>query len=57
MPDFNLPFENDLRIGEDSEAINIGNSTFASQVPNDILGVIRTITPDAGAYQHIIFED
>ncbi|WP_334113304.1 hypothetical protein [Paucihalobacter sp.] len=57
MPDFRLPFENDLIIGADSEAINLGNSTFASQVPNDILGVNRTANPDTGAYQHIIFED
>ncbi len=57
MPDFRLPFENDLRIGANSSAINIGNSNFANQVPNDLLGVNRTATPDAGAYQHIIFED
>lgn len=56
-PDFKLPFENDLRIGANSAAINIGNGTFANQVPNDLLGVNRTASPDAGAYQHIIFED
>lgn len=56
-PDFKLPFENQLIIGADSDAINIGNTGFASQVPNDILGVNRTAAPDVGAYQHIIFED
>lgn len=56
-PDFKLPFENNLIIGGDSEAIGLGNITFAGQIPNDILGVNRTATPDSGAYQHIIFED
>lgn len=59
-PDFKLPFENDLRIGEDSGANNLGNDLydfFAAQVPVDILNTNRTTSPDLGAYQHIIFEE
>jgi hypothetical protein len=48
---------NQLIIGDESAAINQGNSTFASQVPVDILNNNRTSSPDIGAYQHIIFED
>ena len=46
---------NDFIIGQDSQAINFGNSTGAGLVPLDILGVTRAISPDAGAYQHIDF--
>lgn len=56
-PDFKLPFENQLFIGANSEAINLGNSVFANQVPNDLLGVNRIASPDAGAYQNIVFQD
>lgn len=56
-PDFKLPFENQLIIGSNSAAINIGNSASANEVPNDILGVSRTSSPDAGAYQHVTVED
>ncbi|MFD2824564.1 hypothetical protein ACFS5M_12855 [Lacinutrix iliipiscaria] len=55
-PDFRDANENDLIIGEDSAGNNQGNSTFATQVPNDILGINRTASPDIGAFQHIIFE-
>lgn len=55
--DFKSPFENNLIIGSNSSAINIGGSFFGNLVPNDLLGVSRTASPDAGAYQHIIFED
>ena len=55
-PNFRAPFENDLLIGDDSFANGAGNSTFASQVPQDILGVSRTASPDLGAYQHITFD-
>lgn len=54
-PDFENPLENNLKIGEDSAANGQGNTTFSSQVPNDILGVSRTTSPDLGAFQHIIF--
>ena len=46
-----------LIIGEESAAINNGLSTFATQVPTDILNIDRTNTPDIGAYQHIIFDE
>lgn len=46
---------NKLIIGENSAAINKGISTFAIQVPFDILNVNRTSAPDIGAYQHITF--
>ena len=55
-PNFRAPFENDLIIGENSAANGQGNATFATQVPNDILGVNRTASPDLGAYQHVVFE-
>ncbi|MDO5975252.1 hypothetical protein [Flavivirga jejuensis] len=48
---------NKLVIGEESAAINQGLSTFATQVPTDILNVNRTTSPDLGAYQHITFPE
>ena len=48
---------NKFIIGEESAAINLGLGFFATQVPNDILNVNRTSSPDAGAYQHIIFPE
>ncbi|TYA57303.1 hypothetical protein [Formosa maritima] len=54
-PDFLDTELNQLIIGEESEANGIGNIGFANQVPNDILGVNRTASPDSGAYQHITF--
>ena len=55
-PDFRDTNTNDFIIGDNSGANDIGALIFATQVPNDILGVSRTATPDAGAYQHIAFE-
>ncbi|WP_179353944.1 right-handed parallel beta-helix repeat-containing protein [Winogradskyella vidalii] len=56
-PQFEDAFENKMRIGDNSGAAGIGLSTFASQVPEDLLGVSRTASTDAGAYQSIEFED
>ena len=56
-PEFKFPFDNDLRLNEDSEARGLGSSIFASQVPFDILGVGRTMTTDLGAYQFVPSED
>jgi len=56
-PNFEDRFENLMRIGEDSAANGIGNTTFATQVPFDILNVSRTASPDAGAYESIVLED
>jgi len=54
-PNFKNTELNQLLIGEKSAAINKALSTFATQVPFDILNVNRTTTPDIGAYQHITF--
>ena len=56
-PDFLDTETNQLIIGEQSAAINSGNTVFANQAPLDILNIDRTAAPDLGAYQHIIFED
>lgn len=56
-PDFLDASLNKLIIGDGSAAINGGLSSFATQVPNDILNVNRTTTSDIGAYQHITFPE
>ncbi|MFD2566264.1 hypothetical protein [Pseudotenacibaculum haliotis] len=53
--DFRNTSANDFIIGQASDAIGLGDPTAAAQVPMDILGVIRTLNPDLGAYQHISF--
>jgi len=50
--DFTAAYENDLTIGVNSAGNSLGSLVGASQVPNDILGIGRTISPDIGAYQH-----
>jgi len=54
-PDFKDSDKNQMIIGEESNANGLGNPVYANQVPNDILNVSRTNSPDAGAYQHITF--
>ncbi|WP_457618260.1 hypothetical protein [Lutibacter sp.] len=54
-PDFKSPIDNDLIIGENSDANQKANTQGTLQAPNDILGVLRDIPADIGAYQHIIF--
>ena len=56
-PNFLNTETNQMIIGEDSAAINQGNSEIANQVPFDLLNNDRTSSPDLGAYQHIIFEE
>ena len=56
-PDFLDTENNKMIIGQESAAINQGNSVFALEVPFDILNTDRISSPDLGAYQHIIFED
>ena len=57
-PDFEEPYENLMRIGVDSGANGIALPSFSSQVPYDILGVLRSASvPDSGAYESITFED
>jgi hypothetical protein len=57
FPHFRDVLINDLIIGQDSEAINNADINGASIVPFDLLNINRTISPDIGAYQHIIFEE
>ncbi|WP_179019925.1 right-handed parallel beta-helix repeat-containing protein [Winogradskyella forsetii] len=56
-PDFEDPFENLMRIGADSGAKGINDSTFG--VEDDILGVSRSSSGsiDAGAYNFTSFDD
>lgn len=56
-PDFLNPFENMLQIGEFSAGDNFGLPSAASQVPLDIIGTNRTINPDIGAYESIVFPE
>ena len=51
-PHFRDTSLNDFIIGENSDAIN---KALPSSISLDILGVSRSIAPDIGAYQHIIF--
>ncbi|MCK8481157.1 right-handed parallel beta-helix repeat-containing protein [Psychroserpens algicola] len=54
-PNFKLPFENKLMIGDDSAANAAGSTVFS--IPQDILGTTRTTPPDLGAYQHETFDE
>lgn len=56
-PDFEDPFENLMRIGEDSGAN--GEALVLDPVGNDLLGNQRGLTnglPDIGAYESVVFE-
>ncbi|MDV7188584.1 hypothetical protein R3X25_14955 [Lutibacter sp. TH_r2] len=55
--DFKNSSENELIIGENSEANGNALETASNLIPLDILGVTRTIPADIGAYQHITFEE
>lgn len=57
LPDFKNIDNNDYIIGEKSDANTNADKGAASNVPLDILGINRTVSPDIGAYQHIIFEE
>lgn len=48
---------NELIIGEKSDAIAKANTEGSIAVPLDILGILRTSPSDIGAYQHITFEN
>lgn len=54
--DFKDLEQHDLIIGEASDAIGKGYLPASQQVPFDIRGINRTISPDLGAYQHVIFD-
>ena len=55
--DFKNVENNELIIGQNSDAIDKANRNASLQVPFDILNVNRVSNPDIGAYQHIIFEE
>jgi hypothetical protein len=54
--DYFQPTKNDLKIGLESEVINLGALEFAQETPEDLLGNDRTMAPDLGAFQAIIKE-
>jgi len=56
-PDFKDVPTNQYIIGDASSAVGKADKDAAMRVPIDILEVNRTVNPDIGAYQHIIFED
>ena len=56
-PDFERPFENLLRIGENSAANGTASTLFSMQVPLDILRNSRTTEPDMGAYESVDLEN
>ena len=56
-PDFKAPFDNLMQIGEDSGANGIGSTIFSTQVPFDLLNTSRSASPDAGAFESVIFDD
>jgi hypothetical protein len=53
-PDFKDPLKNELIIKENSDAIKQGDEAATNTVPYDILGVLRSLPSDIGAYEHII---
>jgi hypothetical protein len=55
--DYKNPENNELIIGQNSDAIDQADRNGALRVPFDLLDVSRISNPDIGAYQHIIFED
>lgn len=53
---FKDPFTNQFFIGQNNAGINKALKSASQNVPLDILETDRTITPDMGAYQHVIFK-
>ncbi|MFT6600903.1 MAG: hypothetical protein ACJAZZ_000021 [Dokdonia donghaensis] len=56
-PDFLLPTENMLQVGENTAGNGFGLQSAANAVPTDIIGTNRTLAPDIGAYESIIFPE
>ena len=56
-PDFKNPENNELQIGVNSAGIEKADIPTSLLVPNDILGTLRTLPADIGAYQHTTIED
>ncbi len=55
-PDFKSAVNNELIIGENSDAIQKASLQGTNMAPYDILGILRTSPADIGAYQHIILD-
>ncbi len=53
--DFKSPNNNELIIGENSDAIQKADEATSQLIPYDILGILRSSPADIGAYQHITF--
>lgn len=56
-PAFKAPYDNDLRISNESAANALASPTIAAETPQDILGTARTSAPDSGAYESITFDE
>lgn len=56
-PIFIDPKTNDLRLRQNSAAIDVGDLEVARQVPFDFSGNDRTTTPDLGAYEFIEIQE
>jgi hypothetical protein len=54
--DFKSTFNNEFNIRQNNEGIHNALNSAALLFPLDLLGTDRTIAPDIGAYQHVIFE-
>ena len=54
-PDFKSATNNQLIIGQNSDAIQKANAQESALIPYDILGIPRTVPADIGAYQHTFF--
>ena len=56
-PDFKDVNKNEFLIGDMSDAKANADLSAAQLIPFDLLGINRVVSPDMGAYQHIIFEE
>ncbi|RMB57659.1 hypothetical protein EAX61_11140 [Dokdonia sinensis] len=56
-PDFKAPNDNKLQIGDASAANGQGNPAVSQLFPLDLIGTNRTVNPDLGAYESIIFNE
>lgn len=56
-PDFLDTENNKMNIGESSAAKAMGSLSISTMFNHDILGTLRTMPADIGAYQHVLFEE
>ena len=54
---FVKPEENDMRITQESDFIQKGETTIGANIPVDLAGTNRTSPPDLGAYQHVVIDN